>query len=150
MAKGEYEVGFGKPPRRTRFRPGQSGNPRGRPRGMKNFSTAFKRELQARVPITDNGKRKMLSARDIIAKRLIHKALQGDLRSMMLLLQQVSRFEQPEAAPEFLNSAQDQEVIEGILDRVHSSREDALNETQSETLHDLDDQTDSESSPEPK
>jgi hypothetical protein len=32
----EYEVGYGKPPAETRFRPGKSGNPRGRPKGSKN------------------------------------------------------------------------------------------------------------------
>lgn len=31
-----YEVGYGKPPEATRFRPGQSGNPKGRPKGAKN------------------------------------------------------------------------------------------------------------------
>jgi len=35
-ASASYEVGYGKPPRETRFRPGESGNPRGRPRGAKN------------------------------------------------------------------------------------------------------------------
>jgi hypothetical protein len=32
----DYEVGFGKPPKETRFKPGQSGNPNGRPRGSRN------------------------------------------------------------------------------------------------------------------
>jgi len=31
-----YDVGFGKPPVRSRFEPGQSGNPRGRPKGSRN------------------------------------------------------------------------------------------------------------------
>ena len=35
----EYEVGYGKPPAHSRFRPGQSGNPRGRPRGARNRPT---------------------------------------------------------------------------------------------------------------
>src|SRR5258708_33036230 len=38
-SKGDYEVGYGKPPRETRFANGQSGNPRGRPSGAKNFKT---------------------------------------------------------------------------------------------------------------
>jgi hypothetical protein len=36
---GDYEVGYGRPPRHTRFAKGQSGNPRGRPCGAKNFTT---------------------------------------------------------------------------------------------------------------
>ena len=35
-----FEVGYGKPPAKTRFRPGQSGNPKGRPKGSKNKSKA--------------------------------------------------------------------------------------------------------------
>jgi hypothetical protein len=36
VAGPDYEVGYGKPPKETRFKPGQSGNPRGRPKGAKN------------------------------------------------------------------------------------------------------------------
>ncbi|MGK7651962.1 DUF5681 domain-containing protein [Roseovarius sp. B08] len=32
----DYEVGYAKPPANTRFKPGQSGNPKGRPKGAKN------------------------------------------------------------------------------------------------------------------
>ena len=35
-----YEVGYGKPPRKTQFAKGQSGNPKGRPKGSKNKSSA--------------------------------------------------------------------------------------------------------------
>lgn len=31
-----YEVGYGKPPEATRFKPGKSGNPKGRPKGSRN------------------------------------------------------------------------------------------------------------------
>jgi hypothetical protein len=34
----EYEVGYGRPPQRTRFKSGESGNPRRRPRGSKNLA----------------------------------------------------------------------------------------------------------------
>ena len=36
VARPGYDVGYGKPPKDTRFKPGQSGNPKGRPRGSKN------------------------------------------------------------------------------------------------------------------
>ena len=36
IARPGYDVGYGKPPKDTRFKPGQSGNPKGRPKGSKN------------------------------------------------------------------------------------------------------------------
>ncbi|KUJ76889.1 hypothetical protein AVO45_10370 [Ruegeria marisrubri] len=36
VARPGYDVGYGKPPKDTRFKAGQSGNPKGRPRGAKN------------------------------------------------------------------------------------------------------------------
>ena len=76
--KGLYEVGFGRPPRSTQFKPGQSGNRAGRPPGSKNFATALEHELNARVTVSDNGKRKRISKREVIAKHLVNKAASGD------------------------------------------------------------------------
>ncbi len=42
---GGYDVGYRKPPKHTRFKPGQSGNPRGRPKGTKNLKTDLIEEL---------------------------------------------------------------------------------------------------------
>jgi hypothetical protein len=65
--RGDYEVGYGKPPRHTRFAKGQSGNPRGRPRGAKNFNTLLEEALDEPVTVTENGGRALRSAN---AKRL--------------------------------------------------------------------------------
>ena len=45
----DYEVGYGKPPRHTRFEPGRSGNPRGRPSRSKNLSTLLSEALSEPV-----------------------------------------------------------------------------------------------------
>jgi hypothetical protein len=51
---GDYEVGYGKPPRQTRFKQGQSGNVQGRPRGSKNLTTVMLKELSEKVTISEN------------------------------------------------------------------------------------------------
>jgi hypothetical protein len=51
-----YAVGNKKPPRHTRFKPGQSGNPSGRPKGRRNFDTILLKEFHKKIPVTINGK----------------------------------------------------------------------------------------------
>src|SRR5260370_27753852 len=53
--KGDYAVGYGKPPRHTRFTRGQSGNPRGRAPGAKNMKTLLSEALNECVIVTENG-----------------------------------------------------------------------------------------------
>jgi hypothetical protein len=65
----QYPVGYKKPPRHTQFKPGMSGNAKGRPKGAKNFATVLEHELRARIEVTENGKRKRISKREAIASR---------------------------------------------------------------------------------
>jgi hypothetical protein len=41
----EFEVGYGRPPLHTRFKPGQSGNPKGRVKGRPSLTHAYRRLL---------------------------------------------------------------------------------------------------------
>ncbi len=84
--KPEYAVGFGKPPRHTRFCKGQSGNPKGRPRGAKNLATLMEKVLKEPVVISENGKRRRITKREALIKQLVNKAIAGDPRSIKLLL----------------------------------------------------------------
>ncbi len=54
MTKPCYDVGYGKPPLHTRFRKGQSGNPKGRSKGTKNFATIFMTAMSQSVTINEN------------------------------------------------------------------------------------------------
>ena len=85
----EYAVGFGKPPRHTRFCKGQSGNPKGRPRGAKNLATLMEKVLKEPVVISENGKRRRITKREALIKQLVNKAIAGDPRSIKLLLAEV-------------------------------------------------------------
>ena len=53
----DYNVGFCKPPRHSRFKPGQCGNPRGRPRRSRNIDTIMREALYQTVQITRAGKK---------------------------------------------------------------------------------------------
>ena len=85
----DYEVGYGKPPRHTRFRKGQSGNPRGRPSGSKNLATLLSEALSEPVIVTENGRRRKIPMRQAIVKQLVKRSVTPDLRAMKILLDTV-------------------------------------------------------------
>lgn len=81
-----YTVGYGRPPEATRFKAGQSGNPKGRPKGSHNFQTLLDDEMQARVPVVINGKTVRLSKAELAVRQQVDKAAHGDLRAFALLM----------------------------------------------------------------
>src|SRR5438128_9975421 len=78
----DYEVGYGKPPRHTRFAKGQSGNPRGRPSGTKNLKTLLSEALNEPVIVTENGGRRKVSKRKAIITQLVNGSATADFRSI--------------------------------------------------------------------
>jgi Family of unknown function (DUF5681) len=115
---GEYEVGFGKPPLRSRFKLGQSGNPKGRPRGSKNLATLLDNELNARVPITENGKRKTVTMRNAISKQTVRKAAAGEERFIKLVFELDQRRSVGEASAQSDNAPLDQDDRKVMKDLV--------------------------------
>ncbi len=82
----EYSVGYRRPPTETRFKPGQSGNPKGRPKQPRDAASIMEDALNVRVAITENGRRRYVSMWEVIARRLVNSAAQGDPRATRLLL----------------------------------------------------------------
>lgn len=79
----QYEVGYGKPPKSTQFKPSQSGNPKGRTKGSKNgIYTYIQRELNSSITLTDGSK---ITKEQGFARQLTNKALRGDIQSQKLL-----------------------------------------------------------------
>lgn len=98
-----YDIGYGKPPRHAQFRKGQSGNPKGRPRGAKNSATLLNEALDEAVVVTENGRRKTITKKQAIVKQIVNKAAGGDHRAIQLLL--VNQIPLIEARLEFSREA---------------------------------------------
>ena len=116
-----YEVGFGKPPRQTQFKKGQSGNPKGRPRGAKNMATLFTQALKERVTVTENGRRRSISKQEALVKHLVNKALSGDRRLLQLLLDEVHVIEaraESSAAGDHVPDETDLRVFHQLHERI--------------------------------
>src|SRR5262249_28396246 len=84
--KSEKGGGYGSPPLHGRFKPGQSGNPRGRPKGSLNFATDLKNTLLAPVALNDGGRARRVTTQKAALLRLREKALKGDVRALDKLL----------------------------------------------------------------
>ncbi len=77
-------VGYGSPPKHTQFKPGQSGNPKGRPRGTKNLKTDLEEELGEMIVVREGGNPKTVSKQRAMVKSLTAKAVHGDARAMVI------------------------------------------------------------------
>ncbi len=83
----DYEVGYGKPPKHSRFPPGQSGNPKGRRKGSRGLKSDLEAELNAVHTITnskDGSKMKDRQQR-LAIKTLCRRAALGDLKAQGIL-----------------------------------------------------------------
>jgi hypothetical protein len=87
---GDYEVGHGRPPKRTQFKPGHSGNPKGRPKGRKNIHTILEETFYRPVTITENGRKRFVSAIEAVLLSVMQSALGGNLRAFEKITKHMS------------------------------------------------------------
>ncbi len=83
--EGEDRVGACRPPRATRFRPGQSGNPRGRPKGARGIPGLVARALGERVEAKENGRLRRMTKLEAVVKQLVNRAANGDPRATQFI-----------------------------------------------------------------
>jgi Family of unknown function (DUF5681) len=94
MSKRPYDVGYRKPPVHTRFKKGQSGNPKGRPKGkvtIVDLDAALAPALSAQIPVTENGRHRKISKLRALATHTVNKGLKGHHASTSLIMAQLAR-----------------------------------------------------------
>jgi hypothetical protein len=92
-----YDIGYRRPPAASRFKKGKSGNPKGRPKGSRNIATLIEQELQKRVVITENGKKRTVTRAQALAMKLVSEAMKGDAKCLTVMLDLQRRFGGSEA-----------------------------------------------------
>jgi hypothetical protein len=111
-----YEVGFGKPPRATRFKHGNKAGQRGRPKGSENVITILEQEAAVPIEVTDGGKRCKMSKRRVGLRQLANKVASGDIKALTLYLELLRKagLLQPAAAETPVVDERDLEMVQRL------------------------------------
>ena len=111
--------GFARPPTQSQFQQGQSGNPRGRPKGSRNLKTDLANLLRGKVEITINGERRRMTRQEAMLFSLFQRAVQKDAPAAKMLFDMAIKLELPDdqAKLEPTLSPADHIIIENFLRR---------------------------------
>lgn len=116
------KVGYRRPPASGQFKKGTSGNPKGRPKGSRNFVNLLEDELAQPIVVNENGKKARLPRIQVVVKRLVTGALQGDPKALITMIDIMRRTGQ-------LDAKDDQSLLpdnyESVLDSYVQSRKPA-------------------------
>ncbi len=119
-----YSVGYGKPPAHSRFKPGQSGNPRGRKKGERSVKAVVRKVLNEKVPVrTARGTRKMTKLEALVHTSL-NNALKGNAKATDQILKLMREAGLDEERAEVLEAmtidelaAEDRAILERLAGR---------------------------------
>lgn len=114
-----YKVGYGRPPMHTRFKPGQSGNPKGRPKGTKNEDTILREIMNRPIEIRDGGRPRKISVLAAILLKFAENALKGDPKSATFLLNRYGLAERTAPEPDGLDQ-DDRELLDSYLQALNT------------------------------
>jgi hypothetical protein len=116
MPRNGDKVGYGKPPTHSQFQPGQSGNPAGRPKGLRNLQTDVKGTLKVPVTVREGGRPRKISTQEGILMVLREKALKGDTRAIERVCDLACRFNNDPVEPVAQElSRDDREILETFV-----------------------------------
>jgi Family of unknown function (DUF5681) len=112
-------VGYGRPPKATQFKKGQSGNPKGRPKGTRPVGAVLQEILGQRIAVTENGRTRRLPALEVMLRRLANDAMRSEPSALKLMLSLVDRYgDSSEAEIRFEDIlAEDKEILANFLKR---------------------------------
>jgi Family of unknown function (DUF5681) len=116
-----YEVGYGKPPKASQFKPGQSGNPNGRVKGARNLKTEVREVMKTQITLTQNGQKTRITTRKAVVLRLTEKALSGNIPATRVLLDLIQNYDDHavDSLSESL-SVEDASILEMFAEKIRT------------------------------
>src|ERR1700730_17229588 len=121
-ASREYAVGYGRPPIGSRFKPGTSGNAKGRPQGRKNLKTLIRQAMTAKISVQEGSSTRRVSKIVGVVLRQLQSALKGNDRAAMAVVKmaiQMGFLEEADSNPAEAAdlSAADEQILQQLLSR---------------------------------
>jgi hypothetical protein len=116
-------VGYKRPPKGSQFKPGQSGNPSGKAKGLRSMAAELRDILGEEMTIATDGAIKTISKQRALASSLITAAIEGDLRATAIVINHLDR-----GAPK---TEPDDEELDFSAVQVHQSRKSKKKRSQS-------------------
>src|ERR1700682_3726735 len=119
----DFKVGYKSPPQHSRFQPGSSGNPSGKQKAVRNLGSDVKRTLEVPVRLNEQGRARRVSTQEAALLRLREKALKGDARSIVQILELAKIFNNStavESVGDEALAAEDQAILDAYAEEVRS------------------------------
>jgi len=135
----DYEVGYKRPPKHSQFKPGQSGNPKGRSKGSANFKTDLLATLNMLTAITQDGVSRKISTQRAVLMRLRDGALRGKGRELVTFLGLAQIYNDDAVVrQDAVRTIEDQAILDAFLTRSREGTpaEPAAGETADGENHD--------------
>lgn len=122
-SKSPYRVGYRKPPKETQFKKGQSGNPKGRPKGTCNLDVTIEGVMSEEMRCVENGRKRRRPAIELILLHLRQRALKGDNKATEMILRyyQQSMASRSSAEPIDHLLDEDKAILEGYNEQNNES-----------------------------
>lgn len=118
----DYVVGYGRPPPQHRFKSGQSGNPRGRPKGVRSEADILNALLNKKITIQERGRTRQISVLEATYHRIAQNALKGDLRAAAFLLNRMAAVSQGRSGEPPEMNEDDRVVLESFVAQIINSQ----------------------------
>jgi Family of unknown function (DUF5681) len=117
--RARYAVGYARPPRASRFQPGQSGNPNGRPKGARNASSLARDALERPINVKVKGTWRRMTVRKAAYLRLAERAVAGDAKALdyLLSLESEEHPPGPDQAEADRSATKDLAILQDFFDR---------------------------------
>jgi hypothetical protein len=116
-----YAVGYGRPPVHSRFKPGQSGNTRGRQKQSRNMRTVLQQVLSEDMQIRESGRVRRMATFEALVRTTLNRAFKGDPKAMASLLVLVKHCgygaDHDAPAAELLSGTNFKAIIDDYIDR---------------------------------